>query len=185
MTIVTMDSLSDIEMISQDAYRLGTIQDIRYDSTQWNIEGFKVKSNKGASILLGAGSSRSMLIIKPYKFVLNDVLLLPDDAAEVKNYSKADTDSIPALSSLLGKRIITSDGITLGFIENILIDLDNWFVHSFRVKLDKSAYEALSLKKGLFSKTISGILTTSVSAVSDNIMLRVSANTLKDMITLD
>jgi hypothetical protein len=54
-----------------------------------------------------------------------------------------------------------------------------------RVKLDKGAYEPLGLKKGIFSKTASGILVTHISAVTDNMSLYLTTSDLADHLTLD
>ena len=78
MAIVDFDSVKGLDIITQDAYILGEILDIRFEDLTWNIQGFKVKSESKVSKMINVGSGKSMVLLHPGKYVINDVVLLPD-----------------------------------------------------------------------------------------------------------
>ena len=174
------------KVISQDAYEVGEVQDIRYDPATWNIEGLKLRCSKTVSSMISAGTSKSMIMLGPVQFSMNDVIVLPDDIEGANSYIRADSDNFSAVSYLMGRKVISADGATIGAVESVLIDLDDWSLNSLRVKLDKTAYERLGIKKGLiFGKTVSGLLVNLIEAVTENIMLNVTADELKDIVIQD
>lgn len=185
MTIFALDELKGKEVISSDAYLLGNVQDVRYDPVSWDILGLKVKSNKEISRIIGAGSSRSMVMVGPGDYGINDVILLRDTLEGSKDRISADNDNISSISFLSGKKVVTSDGLFVGTVSEVLLEMEHWAVQSVKVKMDKGAFEPLGIKKGIFSKTASGILVTHISAVTDNISLYLSTNDLADVIVLD
>ncbi len=185
MEVISAVSLKNMEVLSRDAYRLGVVQDIRYDPDDWVVEGLKVKCNKDASSILRAGNAKSMILMKPHSYVMNDVMIISDNLEDSLPYISADTDTISAVSNLVDKKIVSADDIFIGTISDVFVDLDNWYVHSFRIKLDKNACDILGLKKGLFAKTISGVLTSYVRTMTEFVYLKLTADDLRDLVTLD
>ena len=186
MAVIDVSSLNKMDVISQDAYIIGEIVDVKYDAISWNIEGFKVKCSKEVSSRLDAGSSKSMVIMKPTSFELNDVLLISDVVEGARSYTQADSENISSLSYLINKKVVSADQQPIGTVDSILIDLDNWFVHSFKLKLDKTAYESLGIKKGLlFGKVVSGLLSSHIQTVTENIFLNQTMTQMKETLTVD
>ncbi|MFA7622690.1 MAG: hypothetical protein WCX76_02920, partial [Candidatus Methanomethylophilaceae archaeon] len=118
-------------------------------------------------------------------YAINDVILFRDTLEDSRDRISADNDNISSLSFLLGKKVVSSDGLLVGTVSDVLLEMERWSVQSVRVKLDKGAYEPLGLKKGIFSKTASGILVTHISAVTDNMSLYLTTSDLADHLTLD
>ena len=186
MTVVDAATVKDKMVISQDAYKIGDVQDIRYDPTTWDIEGLKVRCSKTVSTMISAGTSKSMILLGPVQFSMNDVIVLPDDVEGSNGYIRADSDSFSAVSYLSGRKEITTDGVTVGVVDAVMVDLDGWSLNSLKVKLDKTAYDRLGIKKGLlFAKTVSGLMVSLIETVTENIMLNVTADELKDIVILD
>lgn len=182
MTTVDYDSLTDkIDVISQDAYRLGRIEGVRYDPHDWVISGLVVKCEKEISNIIGAGSSKSRVMLKPEQFELNDVLLLGERIEDAKSYITPDVETLSTIDNLKGKDVTTADNKLLGKITSVLLDLDSWYVHSFIIKLDKEAHAPLGLKKLMFSKSISGIKVDHVSVVSDSVVLTLDMDQVKQI----
>ena len=74
----------------------------------------------------------------------------------------------------------------MGVVDAVMVDLDGWSLNSLKVKLDKTAYDRLGIKKGLlFAKTVSGLMVSLIETVTENIMLNVTADELKDIVILD
>ncbi|MFA6679732.1 MAG: hypothetical protein WCR96_04495 [Candidatus Methanomethylophilaceae archaeon] len=185
MALKTLDSINGMHIISQDAFDIGEIVDIRYDPTTWDIVGFKVKSNKSVAGLLNAGSGKSMIMIKPDQYIINDVMLFQDTLEDARSRISADNGNIPSLSYITGKKIVTSDGILLGSVDEVLFDSDRWSVISLKVKLDKVACPLLGLKKGLFAKMAYGLLVRHIVSVSENVNLYLTMEELKDELAFD
>jgi len=185
MALKTLDSIIGLHIISQDAFDVGEIEDLRYDPTTWDIIGFKVKSNKYVASMLNAGSGKSMILIKPDHYVVNDVILFQDTLEDARSRISADNANIPSLSYISGKKIITSDNILLGSVEEIQFDSDKWSIVSMKVKLDKVACPLLGLKKGLFSKMAYGLLVRNIVSVSENVNLHLTMEELKDELAFD
>ena len=171
--------VNKIDVISQDAYLVGRIEGVRYDPHDNTITGLVVKCEKDVSALIGAGSAKSRILLKPDSFELRDVLLLNTTVEEEKPNVKPDNDADSLVENLLSKQVYTSDGKLLGSIKAVHLDLGGWYVHSFTIKLDKEAHPALGLKKLLFAKEISGIMVDHVSTISDNVNLTLSMEEVK------
>ena len=91
MATVDFENVKGLEVIGQDACILGEVLDIRYEDLTWGIQGFKVKSEKSVSKKINVGSGKSMLLVQPGKYVIGDVVLMPDyarkDAAGGRHHS--------------------------------------------------------------------------------------------------
>lgn len=78
MALVDYESVKGLEVITQDAYILGEVLDVRFEDLTWNIQGFKVKSESRISKMISVGSGKSMLLLQPGKYEIRDVVLLSD-----------------------------------------------------------------------------------------------------------
>ena len=185
MSMATLGSLKKMQIISADAYNVGEIVDIRYDPENWNVIGIKAKTEKSAAKVMAAGSGRSLIQIKPRDYVINDVMLMHEYLADLRNIVEQDTDNFPTLSFMEDKKVSSSEGITLGVIQSVNIDVSLWNVPSVSVRLDKSAYEALGLKKGLLSKTVIVIHTEYIQTASDVVTLNQNIGDLRNEIIIE
>jgi len=185
MVMKDQSELVGMKIITQDAFLLGEVVDIRYDPVAWKVLGLKIRTNKSVTQALNAGSGRSMILLEPGDFIINDVILLPDDMEGARGSMMADNESFSSLSYLSTKKVVTSDGVLLGSVDSISIDLAEWRVVSFKVKLDKSACPSLDLKKGIFAKRVTGLLTRHIASVAENINLVLNVDDVKDTIIVD
>ena len=72
-----------------------------------------------------------------------------------------------------------------GTVDSVQVDLDNWAVVSFKVKLDKGAYAPLEIKKGLLGKKVSGLLMSDISEMGDDIKLNLNLFGIKGQVVVD
>lgn len=186
MTVTTLEELRNLRIISQDAYDVGEVLDVRYDVANWTSEGLKVKCTKDVSNIIGAGSSKSMIIVKPPRFQMHDVLLLPDTVEDARPYIHADSEALEVVSNIIGKKVYTCDQQVIGSVEVVNIDVSDWVIHSFILKLDKTAHELLGIKKGLgfMTKSVSGITVGHVNTVAENISLSLNMDQVRDVVTV-
>lgn len=186
MTVLTLEELKDLKVISQDAYDVGSIIDVRYDLANWSAEGLRVRCTKDVSNIIGAGSSKSMILVKPPTFQIHDVVLLPDTVEDARSYIRADSEALEVVSNIVGKKVYTCDQQVVGVVDVVNIDVSDWMVHSFIIKLDKTAHDLLGIKKGLgfLTKSVSGITVGHIATVAENISLSLVMDQVRDIVTV-
>ena len=185
MAMYEYDDLKNLDVITQDAYILGEILDVRYEDLTWNIKGLKVKSQSKVSKMINVGSGKSMLLLQPGKYAINDVLVLPDAIDGVMMRVTADNNNFKSLADTLGMKVMSSENVLIGYVDSIQMDLESWKLISMKVKLDKNAYAPLDIKKGLLGKKVSGLLMTDISEVSDVIKLSLNITEVKSQVIVD
>ena len=178
-----LEAFKDIQMISSDAYEVGEVIDIRYDPFEWNVAGLRVRS-KRSSNKLAAGFGKANVLILPEKFVMNDVMLLSQTIEKLKDSVVPDNDNIASLSPLINAKVVTKDNMLVGNVVTVLIDTDNWKVVSMIVRLDKSATEAMGLKKGFFSKINAEMPTDMILSSAEMIHLDEHMDGVKERMTI-
>lgn len=184
MALMDLDTILGKQVITQDGYILGDIQDIRYVNNNWDIQGLKIKTGKTVSDVLNNGASKSTILLEVGDYVINDVVLLPMDINSARSVISADNVSYPSLNYLQGKKVFATNGLLIGVVESVLIDIESWHVVSVNLKLDKNACEPLGIRKGLFAKKVSGILSSDIETVTDSISLNIDAEAIKGKITV-
>ncbi len=83
---------------------------------------------------------------------------------------------------LLGLRVVTQDGTTLGEVDGFDIDTESWAVVALAVHLDRHVLEPLKLAKPMFGTPTVKIGVSSVAGVGDSVVLKAS---LADLSFLD
>ena len=183
--MATLDSLKKMQIISADAFNVGEVVDIRYNPANWNVVGIRAKTEKSAAKMIAAGSGKSLIQIKPRDYVINDVMLMREHLSDLRNIVEQDTDNFPTLSFMEDKKVSSSEGLTLGVIQNVNIDISLWSVPSISVRLDKAAYDVLGLKKGLLAKTVIVIHTEYIQTASDVVTLNQNITDLRNEIIIE
>ncbi|MDR0778543.1 MAG: hypothetical protein LBE48_03795 [Methanomassiliicoccaceae archaeon] len=180
---IPLESLKDLEIISSDAYLIGEIIDVRYDPFEWKVIGLKVRSKKPHE-KLAIGHGKAVFLIRPDDFVLNDVMLLGHPVDGLKDMIVPDNNNISSLSAMMSAKVVTRDNILVGTVNTVLIDPDNWKVLSIVVRLDKTAIEAMRMKKGLFEKINVEIRSDIILTASDMIHLDEQMDGVKAKMTV-
>ncbi len=83
---------------------------------------------------------------------------------------------------LIGLRVVTQDGTTLGDVEGFEIDTESWSVEAIEVHLDRHVLEPLKLSKPMFGTPSIKISAASVAGVGDSVVLKSS---LADLTLMD
>ncbi|MDR0198796.1 MAG: PRC-barrel domain-containing protein [Methanomassiliicoccaceae archaeon] len=172
----------DKQIVSSDAYVIGEITDVRYDPFEWKVAGLKVKTKRSEK--LAAGHGKANVLILPERFVLNDVMLLGQPIDRVKDSVVPDNSNISSLSSLISAKVVTRDNALVGTVTAAMIDTDNWKVASIIVRLDKTAIEAMKMKKGLFAKINAEIRTDLILSSKDMVHLNEQMNGVRENMTV-
>jgi len=181
--IVPLVSLKDVQIISSDAFEVGKLNDVRYDPFDWNVIGLKVIS-KRSSIKLAAGLGRSVVLILPEKFILNDVMLLNQPMERLRDSAVPDNSNISSLLSMVHAKVVTRDNISVGTVQDVMIDTLDWKVTSIIVRLEREAMDAMGLKKWLLSKINVEIGTRLILSTTDMIHLNEQMEGVKNNMTI-
>lgn len=178
--------LKDKSIISSDAYVVGDVIDMYYESESWVIRSIGVRGTKGLGEVLGVSAFRKpQFSLNIGAYDINDVVLIPETRDQLQKALVADNTGTDKATELMGKKVVTSDLVPIGTIADIGIDLDMWRINSFKLKVDKSMAEALDVKLGLINKTVSGLLTSHISSVTDVVSLSRKVEELRGNFTLD
>ena len=182
MHMATLSSLVGRQMISSDAYDVGEIIDVRYDPFEWSVAGLRIRTKRSDKLAAGFGKANMMIL--PDKFVMNDVMLLDRPVDKLKETASPDNGNIPLLSSLVSAKAVSKDNVTIGVVTEVMIDTDIWKVTSIAVRLDKTAIEAMGMKKGLFSKINVEISTGMILASKEMIHLSENIDGVREKMTI-
>ncbi len=186
MATIAYDSFKGKPVISSDAYEVGSVVDINLDTSTWTAQSIAIRGSKSAGEILGGAVFRKQqfsINVGPYE--IKDVILIPERLDQLGRATVADVKGIDKASSIIGKKVVTSDMVPIGTISDMGIDLDVWRINSFKVKIDKNVADALGLKLGLLNKTASGLLTAHVKSVTDTVNLSRKIEDLRGSFVLD
>ena len=103
------DYLIGKDVITKDAYKLGEIQDYSCETVSWSIMGLRVKSGNNVAPLLNIGSGKSMILLQPDDFTINDDVLLDDTIEEVRSKITADRSDYLSINSMIGMSVYLTD----------------------------------------------------------------------------
>ncbi len=177
--------LKDKSIISSDAYVVGDVIDVYYESESWVIRSIGVRGSKGLGEVLGVSAFRKpQFSLNIGAYDINDVVLIPETRDQLQKALVADNTGTDKATALMGKKVVT-DLVPIGTIADIGIDLDMWRINSFKLKVEKSMAEALDVKLGLINKTASGLLTSHIRSVTDVVSLSRKVEELRGNFTLD
>jgi sporulation protein YlmC with PRC-barrel domain len=95
-----------------------------------------------------------------------------------------DNNNISSLSTMVSAKVVTRDNALVGTVTTVLIDPDSWNVVSIVVRLDKTAIEAMKMKKGLFEKINVEIMTDIILTAADMIHLDEHMEGVKEKMTV-
>ncbi len=157
------------KVVTKDAYILGEVTDVRFESIKWNVIGLKLNNCTPQLGVLGS-KSKSSILLQPDKFTINDVILSCNTLDKLREKITPDMET-PSVKSLTGMKVLASDATLIGIVDSIDIDYIKWKLMSITIKVDKNACVVLGIKKGLFSKKATGILSTHIASVGESILL--------------
>lgn len=172
------------DVITKDAYILGKIQDYSCETISWSIIGLKVKSTSSVAPLLNVGSGKSMILLQPDDFMMNEVVLSDDTIESIRSKITADSSDYLSVNSMIGMSVFASDGLLIGTIDSFEVDFSKWRLISMRIKLDKSAHQPLGVKKILFGKKIGGILMSQIDGMKDSIILSLDTDSIRNQMII-
>ncbi|HUT26903.1 MAG TPA: PRC-barrel domain-containing protein [Methanomassiliicoccales archaeon] len=186
-----MSGLEDIvgkEVISADAIIIGTVEGISVDTDIWKVPAIRVSVRKGNEASLNmkkkAIGLQRVHVATPQVSSVSDTVTLAVKMDQVKEVLLEDKKVPMSAGDLLNKKVVAQDGKQVGYLDNVYFDAGKgWDITKLGVKLEKSAKQALDLKKGIAPSSQITIMTKDVKTVGDMVMLNLNMSELKDYLT--
>ena len=79
---------------------------------------------------------------------------------------------------LIGRPVISGDGIVVGDITGLLVDTTTWQVMALQVALRKESGERIGIKHSMFRASTLEIAVAQIQSVGDAVVLSVALDTL-------
>ncbi len=84
--------------------------------------------------------------------------------------------------TLRGRTVITSDGLAIGQIAVLFLDVDAWRVESIQVKLQREIADRLGVGRSMFHAGAVEIPTSMIQSVGDAVVLSVPVDGLRQVL---
>lgn len=78
---------------------------------------------------------------------------------------------LEAVGDIIGKEVITKDGVDMGQVKNLSVDFESWRVVELVVKLERDVLERLNLKRPMIGTQDIVVSSADVSGVADKVVL--------------
>lgn len=81
--------------------------------------------------------------------------------------------------NLIGRVVISGDGIAIGEIARLFVETTSWRVESLQVTLRKDSAERIGIRRSMFHSSTIEIATALVQSVGDAVVLSVALDALR------
>jgi sporulation protein YlmC with PRC-barrel domain len=180
-----LENIVGKEIITADAIILGTVEGIALDTDLWKVPAIRVSVKKGNEAALNLKKKtlgvQRVHVVTPQVSSVSDTVTLAIKMDNIKEVLMDDQKVPMAAGELLNKKVVAHDGKQLGYLDNVYFEpSQGWDVTKVSIKLDKTAKQALDLKKGVAPSSQIVVLTKDIKTVGDMVMLRLDLEGLKD-----
>lgn len=183
MTLLRLDEIIGLEVLSSDAKIVGNVEAVGVDTADWYAPALKVALAKGLEETAGVkkplfGQVRFALETKNVHSV-KDMVRLEHPIDRLRSMV-VDVSHVPRWASeLLYRRVVCAKGREIGVTGTIFIDADGgWKVPFVEVEMYKEVFTEMQLKKAIFKKREVKLPTSLIATVGDLIMLNTSEEEL-------
>lgn len=189
-----LEDLVGLELISSDAWVVGSVEGAILDLSDWRVKALKVGLRHGTESAIGRRKRRfaldRILIGTEGLGSVSDVIMMQRPIAELSEQIRTKDSKLTPVGAFLGMRVMSADAVYLGNVDNILVEpSDDWAIRFIKVKLARYAKVRLEKRHGLKVVPLLDIRTTDVKASGDMVILSLSyeqvrANLIKDSSSL-
>lgn len=188
MPFTDIKALKGMKVVTDDAYDIGTIIDAKCRNNDWKVVGVKISSTTRPREY--NSSFKSTIVLETsgtFNYCIKDVFMTRKSFKDTMGRVIPDDSSQLNVSNMIGKKVLTMDGLIIGTVDTVFLDTESWNLVTFSVKLSSEGHAHLGVKKGLIlSKKVSGILMSQVGSVTDvMVQLKVNCDTLKSVIVIE
>ncbi len=172
------------KVVGSEGYILGEFDGLYFDLSTWKATAFYVGLNEEATDELSFKKPflSKIVICLPTQLikVVGDVIELVEPVRNLKDI--AEKENQIGSTKLDGKKIVGTTGFSIGEVEGLDIETDNWQVTGLYVILNNEAAAELGFKKPLVSKVVVKIPIYAISNVGNFITLDKDIGNLKSLV---
>ena len=179
-----LEEIIGLELISSDARVIGTIEGVGMDLVAWNVKALRVGLRRGLED--AAGSRKRMfgiskIYIKTSELQsVSDAVIMRRPVSALGEIIEPDGDSLTPAGAFMGMRVICSNAIFVGNVDNVFIDTEHgWTIPYIQVKLDRDAMDQLALQRTFMASSLIPIRTSDVEAIGEMVILKINMDGLK------
>ncbi len=172
------------KVVGSEGYILGEFDGLYFDLSTWKATAFYVGLSDEATDELNFKKPflSKIIICLPTQLikVIGDIITLAEPVRNLKDI--AEKENQLGSSKLDGKKIVGAKGYSVGEVEGLDVDTDNWQVTGLQVILTDEAATELGFKRPLVSKVVVKIPTNAISTIGNFITLDQAIENLKSLV---
>jgi sporulation protein YlmC with PRC-barrel domain len=171
------------KVVGSEDYILGEFDGLSFELGNWKVTDFYVSLTDEASDELKFKKPflSKIIICLPIQLIkiIGDIITLTQP---IRNLTEIAEKENPGSFKLDGKKIVGPDGYSIGDVEGLDVDTDNWTVSGLQIVLTDEAATDLGFKRPLVSKVVIKIPITAIGTVGNFITLSKSIENLKSLV---
>jgi sporulation protein YlmC with PRC-barrel domain len=82
--------------------------------------------------------------------------------------------------NLHGRTVITADGLAVGSIESVFLDVDEWRIESVSIELRKDVADRIGASRTMFHRGLIEVPVRLIQSVGDAVVLSVAVDALSE-----
>ena len=172
------------KVVGSEGYILGEFDGLYFDITTWKATAFYVGLSDEAIAELDFKKPflSKIVIFLPTQLIkaVGDVKTLVEPVRNLKNIAEKENQLISI--KLDGKKMLGPNVYSIGEVECLDVDTDNWQVTGLQVSLTDEAATELGFKRPLVSKVVVKIPIYAISTVGNFITLDKAIESLKSLV---
>lgn len=176
--------LRGLKIVGSESYILGEMNDVYADFDSWKATAFSVILSNEAAAELDFRKSfrRKVIICLPTDLIkaVGDVVTLTAPVRNLKDI--AEKEVCPEDVKIQGKKVLSASGNTVGTVEALDVDVDDWRVTGLQVALTGEAAMELGFKSPVLSRVIVIIPSGAVEEIGNFVTLDKSIVDLKSLV---
>jgi len=165
---------------------LGEMHDLHADFKTWQATAFHVILSEEAAAELNIKKPflRKIIISLPTELIeaVGDVITLTAPIRNLKDIAEREGEVEVNTDKIEGKKVVSERGNTVGNVEALDVDLNNWKVTGLQVGLTDEAATELGFKRPFLSKVVVVIPVEAVAEVENFVTLDKRVEDLKSLV---
>ncbi len=172
------------KVIGTEGYILGEMSDLHVDFDTWQASAFYVvlSDETAAELNFKKPFLHKVIVCLPTELikVVGDVI---DLTAPVRNLKDIAEKEIQVKTiKVEGKKVVSTKGYTMGYVEGLDVDFSNWQVKGLQVGLTDDAATELGFKRPFISKVVVIIPSDAIGAIENFVTLDKAVEDLKSLV---
>ena len=172
------------KIVGPEGYILGEMNDLHVDFNNWQATAFYVilSDEATAELNLKKPLLRRVIVSLPIDIIeaVGDVITLKAPIRNLKDLTEKEMQV--TTHRVEGKKVVSPTGTTVGTVEGLDIEVDDWTVTGLEVGLTDEAATELGFKRPVLSRVVVIVPYTAIGEIENFVTLNKSAHDLKSLV---